>query len=337
MSSADSWLSFAPAQGATVSYGSERLWYADLGVAANTGAARTGTITVVVGEGDNIAASTIRVLQQAAPTKSFKKAPKPTLSGKIRVGATVKAKTGKWSPTPTSFSYQWLRSGQPIPGATAEVYVPVAEDRGKKLSVRVSGQLADYKPAPKTSKAVKVGYGVLGKGKVSISGKAEFGETLTANPGNWTPGSVSLSYQWYRSGKKISGAKDSRYTLTSADIGKTVKVKVTGSKPGFSTKSVTSKATKKVIAKKIAFTAKPMVQGTAQVGYTLYAVVACLPSDATLKYQWYRSGKKISGATKSWYTLSAKDKGKTLKVKVTASKLGHKTIAATSASTGKVK
>lgn len=47
-------------------------------------------------------------------------------------------------------------------------------------------------------------------------------------------------------GKKISQAIQPSYTLTSADKGKKITVKVTGKALGYATKSQTSKATKKV-------------------------------------------------------------------------------------------
>ncbi len=39
-----------------------------------------------------------------------------------------------------------------------------------------------------------------------IAGTAAVGKTLTANAGTWKPSMATLTYQWYRSGKKISGA-----------------------------------------------------------------------------------------------------------------------------------
>jgi hypothetical protein len=56
---------------------------------------------------------------------------------------------------------------------------------------------------------------------------------------------VKLTYQWYRGSSKIAGATKKTYTLTKADKGKTVKVKVTGKKTGYAAVSKFS-ATKKV-------------------------------------------------------------------------------------------
>ena len=69
---------------------------------------------------------------------------------------------------------------------------------------------------------------------------------LTVKPGVWKPSGVKVSYQWLRSGKAIKGATKPSYKLTSKDKRKKITVKVTGKKAGYTTKSVVSKATKKV-------------------------------------------------------------------------------------------
>jgi hypothetical protein len=79
-----------------------------------------------------------------------------------------------------------------------------------------------------------------------IAGKAKVGRKLTAKVGKWKTSGVTTTYRWYRSGKPIKGATKSTYRLTKADIGTTIRVKVTGKKPGYATVVVTSKATKRI-------------------------------------------------------------------------------------------
>ncbi|MBK7822101.1 MAG: CAP domain-containing protein [Tessaracoccus sp.] len=79
-----------------------------------------------------------------------------------------------------------------------------------------------------------------------ISGTAKVGKKLTAKAGAWGPKPVTLTYQWYRNGKKIAKATTSTYTLKAADKGKKITVKVTGKKKGYATASKTSKPTSKV-------------------------------------------------------------------------------------------
>ncbi len=61
------------------------------------------------------------------------------------------------------------------------------------------------------------------------------------------------------------------------------------------------------------------------------------PSDVTFTYVWLRNGKVIQGATAKKYTLTNKDKGKKIQVRVTGAKPGYTSAVVTSAKTGKIK
>lgn len=83
-----------------------------------------------------------------------------------------------------------------------------------------------------------------------VSGTAKKGKKLVASVGSWTLGvDTTYTYQWYRGTAKIAGKTASTYTVSSADVGKTLKVKVTASNryddylPG----TADSAATKKVV------------------------------------------------------------------------------------------
>ena len=71
-------------------------------------------------------------------------------------GKTVKATKGAWSPTPTSYSYRWYRSGTAITGATKSSYKLKKADKGKKISVRVTVKRAGYTTRAVTSSSHKV-------------------------------------------------------------------------------------------------------------------------------------------------------------------------------------
>lgn len=187
----------------------------------------------------SVAAAPVTVLE------TFTKRPTPTISGKAKVGSTLSMKTGTWSPKAT-LSRQWLRNGVAIPGATGSKYKVKLDDVGAKLTVRVTAVRSGFLSVAKTSKATKTVPKVPLKASTpKISGTAKVGRTLTLSTGRWTSG-ATLTYRWYRSGKLISGASSKTYLLQAADKGKKITVKVTGSKPGYTTVSKTSKATKKV-------------------------------------------------------------------------------------------
>ncbi len=63
---------------------------------------------------------------------------------------------------------------------------------------------------------------------------------MKVSPGDWGVKKVRFSYQWLRNGKPIKGATKASYKLQRADAGKKISVRVTGSKPGYKNKSVTS-------------------------------------------------------------------------------------------------
>ncbi|MBA3020887.1 S8 family peptidase [Propionicimonas sp.] len=71
-------------------------------------------------------------------TKFFTWKKNPSISGKYKVGKKLTAKVGSWSPQPTQFSYQWLRDGKVISGATKSKYKLVKKDKKKKISIQVT-------------------------------------------------------------------------------------------------------------------------------------------------------------------------------------------------------
>ncbi|MDQ7991737.1 MAG: right-handed parallel beta-helix repeat-containing protein [Propionicimonas sp.] len=171
----------------------------------------------------------------------------PTISGTAKVGRTLTAKAGSWSPSGVAFGYRWLRNGKAIAGATRSTYTLVAADRGQKITVTVTGTRAGFPTVSKTSKATaKVATGSLTTATPKVTGTATVGRKLTAKPGSWGPGSVKLTYRWYRSGHAIPGATKSTYVLKRADRGNRIEVRVTGSKSGFTTVTKKSKATRLV-------------------------------------------------------------------------------------------
>ncbi|UOR01471.1 S-layer homology domain-containing protein [Leucobacter allii] len=209
------------------------------GLDAPTAAAESGALQFAV---ENWAGTGIQTLV-FAPVASAT----PTISGTAKVGATLTASPGSWGPAPVALSYQWLRNGSAISGATSVGYTAVPADAGKTLSVRVTGTKTGYATVTKTSAATAaVAAGTLTAATPTISGTARPGETLTASPGTWGPAPVSLSYQWLRNGVAIDGATAASYTPEGADIGRTLSVAVTGTKTGYASATRTSAETASV-------------------------------------------------------------------------------------------
>ena len=106
---------------------------------------------------------------------------------------------------------------------------------------------AGYTTVSRTSApTAAVAAGSLTTASPAVAGTAMVGSTLTAVPGTWGPSPVTLRYQWYRSGVAITGSTAATRTLNSYDTGKTLTVRITGSKSGYTTVSKTSAPTTKI-------------------------------------------------------------------------------------------
>jgi hypothetical protein len=89
-------------------------------------------------------------------TKALKNAAKPKLRGTAKVGSTLRAKHGSWTPAATSFVYQWARNGKVFKTTTTAHYRLRARDRGKKIAVTVIASRSGYASAAATAKAKKI-------------------------------------------------------------------------------------------------------------------------------------------------------------------------------------
>lgn len=92
-------------------------------------------ITVTNGAGSVNSTAPAVTVAIGPPLKATKA---PSLSGTAKVGHTLTAAHGTWSPTATSYSYSWKRNGKAITGATKPTYVLVKADKGQKVAVTVT-------------------------------------------------------------------------------------------------------------------------------------------------------------------------------------------------------
>ena len=253
------------------------------------------------------------------------------ITGTTEIGNTIGVTVGPWSPAPT-FTYQWLRNGDPISGATSSNYTLVDADGGQYISVRVTGSATGYETTTRLSGAVvPTGHFFTAKPAPSITGTAKVGQTLTAVTPAWTPVS-DFGHEWLRDGDPIEDANSDTYTLAPADLGHAISVRVTGHLDGYERERATSD-TVSVTAGTFATVPTPTISGSAYAGATLTANVGTwVPAASGLAYQWYRNGAAISGATRSTYKLTSSDSAKKITVKVTGSAAGYVSASKTSAS-----
>lgn len=260
-----------------------------------------------------------------------------SVSGTARVDAVLTASGAPWGPATVDMAYQWKVAGVAITGATAQTYRPTAADIGKTVSVTATGSKPGYAAVSReSSPTAAVVAATLTTATPTITGTALVGETLTVNPGTWGPGAVSLAYKWFAGGVAISGATASSLVVPASANGKTITVKVTGTKPGYSSATRTSPSTAAVAPGTLS-TTTPTISGAARVGATLTASASGWgPSPVALTYQWAVNGVAVAGATSATYQPKTSDVGKSVTVTVTGTKTGYASASRTSKGTGAV-
>lgn len=159
----------------------------------------------------------------------------PAISGTVKVGQTVKATAGTWTPAATTVRYQWKANGTAIGGATGSTYKIGASVAGKRLTVTVTASRAGHTTTSGTSAAtVAVVKAAAAKAtrKPKISGTAKVGRTVKATAGTWSPAGNAYTYEWRLNGKVVKGATKSSLKLTSSMRGKRLTVTVTAKRAG---------------------------------------------------------------------------------------------------------
>ena len=177
----------------------------------------------------------------------------PTITGTAQVGQTLTANTSGIGDADGlgTFAYQWIRGAAAnIAGATGLTYGPVAADVGATLKVRVSwtdgaGTAESLTSAP-TAPVTAAAANSPPTGVPTITGTPQVGRTLTANTSGIgdADGLGTFAYQWVRgAAANIAGATGSTYRPVAADIGHTLKVRVSWTDGGGTAESLTSAPT----------------------------------------------------------------------------------------------
>ncbi|RFA18003.1 leucine-rich repeat domain-containing protein [Subtercola boreus] len=190
----------------------------------------------VTGSKASYAVTMVSAATAAVTARALTATPVPTIAGTAKVGSTLNALTGTWSPAPVALTYQWMRGRAPIAGATNKTYAVTNADAEQVLTVSVTGAKSGYTSVTKTSApTATVTGGTISPVVPKIGGALAPGKTLTAVTGDWTPAPITYHYQWKRNGVEITGASQATYLVTSADLGTKVTVTVEGSRSGYAT------------------------------------------------------------------------------------------------------
>ena len=272
---------------------------------------------------------------RAAPVNSTP----PAITGDAVVGSTLTASSGSWSGTGTiTFAFQWQRCDSAvttctaIAGATGQTYSVADPDNGDRLRVSVDASNGETATALSQPTDVVVAASAPGISTApAISGTAISGQTLTTSNGTWAGAPPpTFVYAWERcnsagaSCSVVSGATSSTYALSSADVGYTLRSRVTATNAAGSAQVESNASAVVSGGSGPQPKAQGDVSGTAQVGSTL-TVTTNWSGTAPISYsfQWQRcnaqgSCTSIAGATGQSYVATTSDIGYRLRALVTA-------------------
>jgi hypothetical protein len=180
----------------------------------------------------------------------------PTISGSAQVGNTLTGNNGTWANGPTKYDVSWIRCDKAggfcasISGANSTTYTIASGDIGHTIRFRVSATNADGTTAA-TSAATAVVPAPAKPANTSpptVSGTPQEGKTLTGDRGSWTNGPTRYDVGWIRCDRAGGfcagiGAHNTTYTVTSADVGHTIRFRVTATNSGGSTVATSAATT----------------------------------------------------------------------------------------------
>ncbi|MEG3616468.1 hypothetical protein [Isoptericola haloaureus] len=235
---------------------------------------------------------------------------------RAKIGTTLRAKpmSRSWTPNVWKFTYQWRLDGKKISGATGQKYTPKKWQHNKKISVTIRGAKPGYYGKKVTTDWARVSKPFSSTSRPVIKGSLRVGETVRAKVvEDWKPTAWAYKYQWFADGEPIAGATSKRYTLTKAEHGTRLKVKVTGKRQAYLLTSRSSRWTSAVRWPDGVST--PRITGNPNDRYVLSGTKIWFTGSATggeLTYQWQRRTaetgiwKNMKGRTSRTLAMTAK-------------------------------
>jgi hypothetical protein len=214
-------------------------------------------------------------------------------------------------------SYVWLENDEIIPDATQSTYKLTQENAGKNIKVKASYIDLQDTPESVVSNSVLISPNSAPTGTISISGTTIQNQVLTAsNNLADADGLGTIGYLWLRDGYPISAFTQSTYTLTQADVGKKISIKVSYTDALGAVENLSSLETTAIIAND-APTGTVKITGTAIKGQVLTASNNLVDTDGlgAINYTWLNNGVVILNATQSTYKLTQADTGQNISVK----------------------
>lgn len=205
---------------------------------------------------------------------------------------------------PAEYSYQWYKNSNKINGATSSTYTLKSGDI-------VLGQTRFYCMVTNAAGSVQSRSSII-----TFQNKPVLNESYpvdaTVQSGNGTNLTVQVNsgfptnytYQWYKNGTIISGAKSSSYNIASVGMGKnTYYCAVTNSVGTTNSRTCTITGIKKpVLTANLPADVTIVANASGKAVFSVSISSQGYPTNYT--YQWYKNNSPISGATSSSYTVT---------------------------------
>ncbi len=250
----------------------------------------------------------------------------PSINGAPAVGAPLTVDLGRWKPDPT-LEVQWRSGRRPIPGATGQSFTPSPDQLRTRLSVRVSATARGYLPGKAiTPRIARVARGTMtATSTPAVSGRPRVGEELVVSGGAGSPTPDSREVRWYADGDRITGADDTRLTLTPALLDHRISAAIVLRREAYHPLRLETGTTRAVAPGHIDVSDPFTLTGRTRYGRLLTVLPGTVtPSDATAHYTWLRDGSPIAGARGASYRLGAADVGHEVSVRVELRREGYR-------------
>jgi thermitase len=245
----------------------------------------------------------------------------PLVSGTAQDGQTLQTTNGTWTNSPTGYAYQWQRCDANgancanVAGATSASYPVTSADVNSTIRSTVTATNSGGSTSAQSAQtAVVVAAPPVNTVPPTASGSPSKGQTLTTSNGSWkgtTP--MSDEYQWLRCDgngancASIAGATASIYTLTSADVGSTVRSNVTASNSAGSASANSSQTAVVTNVQNLTFSGT-LTKNTSSLSFPI--TIGAGEADATLTFSASKSTsmtlKLMSGTTVAGQTSGSK-------------------------------
>ena len=298
-------------------------------VSDGTAFSATATATVSVTQVND--AATGRPTISASPSR-------PSLevnTGLVAITRAVRDVDG----VPFSLNYQWNRheagTDTPIVGETSSFYLTTLDDIGERITVTISFTDNDGNAERVTSLPTQpvVRGNSPPTGILTIDGDLIQGQTLTVNTAdlgdpNGLPDSSTFTYEWAAGDANtgtfpiISGANSATYTLTQAEVGKSIVAEVSYRDNDGNDENRRTETRGPIANINDSPSGSVTIGGTPVAGQPLSADTTALvdidglPDPSMFTYRWLAGSNPISNATLSTYTLTDAEIGQMIRVEV---------------------